>query len=43
MNLKSILNKNSIWTHMELEFDELGIAIKLVNYSLRPKLLECFD
>jgi homoserine kinase len=32
MNLQSILNKDSPWAHMELGFDVLGIALKLVKY-----------
>jgi hypothetical protein len=31
MNLRPILNKNS-QDHIELEFDELGVDRKLVNY-----------
>jgi hypothetical protein len=33
MNLQSILNKNSPWTHMELEFDVSGVTVKLVKYE----------
>jgi hypothetical protein len=32
MNLKPILNKTSPRTHMESEFDVLGVARKLVKY-----------
>jgi hypothetical protein len=32
MNLQPILNKNSPWTHIELEFDVFGVARKLVKY-----------
>jgi hypothetical protein len=42
MDLQPILNKNSPQAHMELEFDMLGIAGKLVKYvvhlSKRKKL-----
>jgi hypothetical protein len=30
MDLQPILNKTSPWAHMELEFDVLGVAEKLV-------------
>jgi hypothetical protein len=29
MDLQSILNKNSPWAHIELEFDVVGVARKL--------------
>jgi hypothetical protein len=32
MNKQSILNKNSQWTHRELELDVLDVAGKLVKY-----------
>jgi hypothetical protein len=32
MNLKHVINKTSPWAHMELEFDVLGVAKKLVKY-----------
>jgi hypothetical protein len=32
MNIKPILNKNSPWTHIELELDVLGVPGKLVKY-----------
>jgi hypothetical protein len=33
-NLQPILNKNSLWAHMELEFDVLGVTQKLVKYII---------
>jgi hypothetical protein len=32
MNLQPILKKNSPWTHMEFEWDLLGVVGKLVRY-----------
>jgi hypothetical protein len=32
MNSKPVLNKNSPWSYMELEFDLFSIAKKLVKY-----------
>jgi hypothetical protein len=32
MNLQSILNKNSPWTHLESKFDVLNVAKKLLKY-----------
>jgi hypothetical protein len=32
MNLQPILDKNSPWAHMELEFNALGVVGKVVNY-----------
>jgi hypothetical protein len=38
MNLQSILNKNSPWALMKLEFDGLDVARKLVIYIVHlPK------
>jgi hypothetical protein len=35
MKLQPILNKNSPWAHMELEFDVLGVARKLVKFVVQ--------
>jgi hypothetical protein len=32
MNLKCIFNKTSPWAHRKLEFDLLGVPVKLVEY-----------
>jgi hypothetical protein len=34
MNFQHILNKNLPWTHMELEFDMLGVVRKLVKHVI---------
>jgi hypothetical protein len=34
MNLQPIVNKNSPWAHMELEFDMLGVVRMLAKYAV---------
>jgi hypothetical protein len=34
MNLKPFLNKTSPWSHMESEFDVLGVPGRLVKYVI---------
>jgi hypothetical protein len=34
LNIQPILNKNSPWAHMELEFEVLGVVEKLVKYVI---------
>jgi hypothetical protein len=46
MNLQSILNKDSPWAHIEIEFNVLSIVKKLVEYvvhlSKRKKIILIF-
>jgi hypothetical protein len=34
MNLEPILNKNSPWAHIKLDFEVLGVTKKLVKYVI---------